>query len=218
MDALDCILTRRSIRKYKDKPLPWELVVKVFDAGRLAPSSGNLQNWRFIIVREESIRKKIAEASLEQIWMETAPVHIVIIAMPEKAQRFYGVRGERLYTIQNCAAAAENMLLAAHALGLGACWVSAFDEDLMRSVLGLPEHAIPQAIITLGYADEQPEPPQKDRMFSKFFLDKWNAKKHVGPSGYGWWSVRTERFAKETGKRAKRLAKKISEKIAKEKK
>lgn len=215
MDTIECIITRRSIRKYKDQAVPWDMVATILDAGRLAPSSGNIQSWRFIIVRDEAMRKQIAEACLQQSWMEQAPVHFAIIAMPEKVKRYYGVRGERLYAIQNCAAAAENMLLAAHGLGLGACWVSAFDEDMLRRALGLPEEVIPQAVITVGYADETPEPPPKNRLFTTFFLDRWGSRKHIPPSSVGWWSQRTEKYLKEGVKGLKKLHKRISEKVSK---
>ncbi|MBW2984289.1 nitroreductase family protein [Candidatus Woesearchaeota archaeon] len=213
MDALECIVTRRSIRKYKDKPVPWDMVATILDAGRLAPSSGNVQSWKFIIVRDESQRKAIAEACLQQHWMVQAPVHFAIIAMPEKVKRYYGVRGERMYAIQNCAAAAENMLLAAHALGLGACWVSAFDEDMLHRALGLPEEVIPQAVITVGWADEQPEQPPKDRAFAKFFLDRWGSRKRIPASSVGWWSARTEKYLKEGVKNIKKLHEKVSKKV-----
>jgi nitroreductase len=213
MDAIECIITRRSIRKYKDKAVAWDDVVTILDAGRQAPSSGNIQSWKFIIVKDEPQRKKLAEACLQQRWMEQAQVHFAIIAMPGKVKRYYGVRGERLYAIQNCAAASENMLLAAHALGLGACWVSAFDEDLVRKALGLPEEAVPHAIITVGYADEAPEPPPKNRFFAVFFLNRWGSRKHLPPSSMGWWSKRTEGFINESKKNINKLANKLSKKV-----
>jgi nitroreductase len=179
----------------------------------MAPSSGNIQNWKFIIIREEAQRKKIAEACLQQTWMTQAPVHFAIVSQFEKVKRYYGVRGERLYAIQNCAAAAENMLLMAHALGFGACWVSAFDEDMLSRALNLPEEVIPQVVVTLGHAAETPEPPAKDRAFSKFFIEGWGRRKHIPPSSYGWWSVRTEKYIKDGVKGAKKLAHKISSKV-----
>ena len=213
MDALECIITRRSIRKYQDKDVPWEMIATILDAGRLAPSSGNVQSWKFIIIRNAGQRSLVAEACLEQHWMNKAPVHFAIIAMPEKVKRYYGVRGERLYAIQNCAAAAENMLLAAHAQGLGACWVSAFDEDMLHRTLGLPEEAIPQAIITVGWADEKPEQPPKDRAFAKFFVNRWGSRKHIPASSVGWWSARTEIYLKEGVKNLKKLHKKVAKKV-----
>jgi len=134
MEVLDCITTRRSIRKYLDKPVPWDLVSNVLEAGRFAPSCGNLQNWKFIIVLDDDKRKGLAEASLRQYWMEQAPVLLVVVAEPEKAKRYYGDRGERFYTIQNCAAVATNMMLEAHNLGLGSCWVGALMKKWLKEL------------------------------------------------------------------------------------
>lgn len=210
MDTLECIKTRRSVRKYKDKPVPWELVVNILDAGRLAPCAGNIQNWKFIIIREEDNRKKIADACLQQRWMEKAPVYIIIIAEPEKAQRFYGTRGERLYTIQNCAAAIENMLLAAHAQGLGACWVGAFDEEMIRRAVNLPEHVIPHAVITVGYADEKPIMPPKNRLEVFTYFEGWFSRMKYAPFGY--YSISVMKGAKSGKKFFNKLGKKLTKK------
>ena len=105
MNVFDCIRTRRSIRKYKDKPVPWGMVVEILQAGKYAPFAGNIFNIKFIVVKNEAKRKAIAEASVQQYWMQDAPIHIVVIGEPEKAERYYGTRGVRLYTIQGAAAA-----------------------------------------------------------------------------------------------------------------
>ena len=184
MDTLECIRKRRSIRKYQDKPVEWDKVVKIIEAARLAPSSGNIQNWKFIIVREYSSKKKIAHACFDQGWIEEVPVLIVAVVDSEQAERFYGTRGERLYSIQNCAAAIENMLLAATDLGLGSCWVGAFDESLVRTIVQLPEHVIPHAVITIGYADEEPLLPQKKRIEWIIGLEKWVGRMKKPIKGY----------------------------------
>lgn len=212
MDVFECIRTRRSIRKYKDKTVEWDKVVSILEAGKFAPSAGNLQNFKFIVVKEEEIRKKLAEAAFNQTWMETAPIHIIICSEPVKSKRFYGIRGERLYTIQDCAAAAENMLLTAHFLGLGACWVGAFDEDKVRRIQNLPETIMVHSIITIGYADEAPEMPPKYRIEHVVFINKWGSRKHIPFSTMGWWSARWEKYAKDAVKGVKKMAKKIKEK------
>lgn len=210
MDVLEAIKTRRSIRKYKSRIVDWDKVATILDAGRLAPSAGNLQNWIFIAVQEPANRKKIAEACLQQTWMEHAPIHIAITAEPAKAKRFYGIRGERLYTIQNCAAAAQNMLLTAHELGLGACLVGAFDEDLLVRALGLPEHTRVYSIITIGYAAEEPEQPPKYRIEHVVRFETWGNKRRLYPK-YGWYSLEVRKQV-EKGKAAlQKLAKKIKE-------
>jgi nitroreductase len=181
----------------------------------MAPSSGNLQNWKFIVVLDEDRRKAVAEACLEQYWMQNAPVHIVIVSEIQKARQFYGVRGERLYAVQNCAAAAENMLLAAHDQGLGACWVGSFDEEQLRRACGIPEYIRPQAVVALGYADEKVPTPSKYRLYDIVHLEKWDAKikdvkwvlkEHA-------WSVEDKllREKKLLGRKAGKLKQKIKE-------
>jgi len=173
MDVFQAIATRRSVRKYLDRELEWDKVGYLLEAAIRAPSSGNLQNWKFIVVTEKAGRQAVAEACLQQLWMATAPVHIVICAEPQKAMQFYGVRGERLYSIQNCSAAAQNIMLTAHELGLGACWVGAFEEEMLKSAIGIPDYIRPQAVITVGYPDEVPEEPARYRIYDMVFLEKW---------------------------------------------
>ncbi len=180
MEVLECIKTRRSTRKFLDVPVEWDKIGTIVDAGRSAPTSGNLQNWKFIVVLDEEKRKEISEACLKQFWMERAPVHIVICSEPEKAKRFYGIRGERLYSIQNCAASAENMILTAHSLGLGSCWVGAFDEDMLKRALGIPDYARPQAIIPIGYPAEKVPTPMQYQLENLVFMEAWN-RPTVGP-------------------------------------
>ncbi|MBI4141777.1 nitroreductase family protein [Candidatus Woesearchaeota archaeon] len=173
MDTLECIRTRRSIRKYLDEPVEFEKVGEILDAGRNAPSAGNIQDWKFILVTELSAKKEIAEACLQQYWMESAPVHIVICSQPEKSERFYGERGRKLYSIQNSAAAAQNMLIASNDQGLGSCWVSAFNDDMLRRALNIPVSITPYAVITIGYADETPATPPKFPVENVVFIEKW---------------------------------------------
>ncbi len=161
MDVLECIHTRRSIRKYQDIPIEFEKVGRIVEAGMAAPTAGNIQDYRFIIIQDKGKRGQIAEACLQQYWMEVAPVHIVVCVDIKRAKQFYGIRGERLYGVQHAAAAAENMLLTAHHFGLGACWVGAFDEEAIKSICGIPEYARPEVIMTLGYPDEIPPRPPK---------------------------------------------------------
>lgn len=173
METLEAIKIRQSVRSYQDKPLPWDDVIKVLDAGRLAPSAGNLQNWKFVVVLDKAKRDEVAEACIQQYWMATAPVQIVICSEPAKAERYYGVRGDRLYSIQNCAAAAENMIIAASSLGLGTCWIGAFDEDMIKRLFGIPPEARPQIILTLGYPDEKPAMQIKHPLTSCLYMNKW---------------------------------------------
>tara|TARA_Y100000310_G_scaffold315482_1_gene366064 strand:- start:10947 stop:11669 length:723 start_codon:yes stop_codon:yes gene_type:complete len=176
MEAIECIYSRRSVRKFLDKPVAWDLVGQILEAGRAAPSAGNLQNWKFIVILDKEKRKSIADVCLQQYWMANAPVHIVVCSEPIKGKRFYGIRGERLYSVQNCAAAAENMLLTAHSLGLGACWIGAFDEDGLKTTLGIIEEVRPQIILTIGYSDEKPLMPTRYKLENMVHLEKYGNK------------------------------------------
>lgn len=159
MDAIECIMTRRSIRKFMDVDVEKTKLGIIFEAGAHAPSSGNIQNWKFFLIRRQDLKHKIASACMQQYWIETAPVILVIASEPDKASRYYGLRGERLYSIQNVAAAAQNMILTTHALGLATCWVGEFDEDAIKRTINMGHKFRPNVILPIGYADEiVPEP------------------------------------------------------------
>lgn len=213
MDVFDCIRTRRSIRKYKDKQVPWDNIVEILQAAKYAPFAGNIFNIKLIVVKSEEKRKEIAEACVQQYWMQDAPIHIVVVSEPEKAERYYGIRGARLYSIQGAAAAIENMLLTAHSLELGACWVGAFDEEEIRRICNLPEHVNVQAIITIGYADEKPEMPPKYRIEHVMFFEKWWGRVEGPKTGLGMWSPYIKSVVDRTNKGIKKHSKKLVDKV-----
>ncbi|HSU72763.1 MAG TPA: nitroreductase family protein, partial [Candidatus Binatia bacterium] len=107
LSPMDVIATRRSVRKYLQLPIEFQKIGHVLDAGRMAPSAGNLQDWKFILIVENEKRLQIAEACLQQFWMAQAPVHIVVVAEPKKQERYYGKRGEEVYSLLNAGAAVE---------------------------------------------------------------------------------------------------------------
>ena len=126
----------------------------------------------------------------------------------QKTRQFYGERGERFYSIQNCAAAAQNMLLAAHAQDLGSCWVGSFDEDMLRKTCGIPEYIRPQAVIALGYAAETPESQDKYRLYDIVHIEGWDAK-IKDPK----WVLKEHAWSVEN--KLKRQAKKMQKRIGK---
>jgi len=107
------------------------------------------------VVRNPETKRLIAEAALEQMFIATAPVVIVVCANYPRSMRIYGERG-KLYAEQDATAAVENILLAAHALGLGAVWVGAFHERAISKILEIPEYVRPIAIIPVGWPAEKP--------------------------------------------------------------
>lgn len=160
MNTIDAINSRRSIRRYMDKPVEFEKLTTILDAAGKAPSAGNLQDWRFILVTDRTLIKQVAGYSIEQYWIQTAPVLVIVCAVPEKHEMYYGLRGKRLYNIQDCAAAIENLLLAATDADLGTCWIGAFEEEKIRALFNIPADVRPQAIISMGYSDETPKDRQ----------------------------------------------------------
>lgn len=213
MDVVECIRTRRSIRKFSSKPVEWDKVGTVIDCGRLAPSAGNLQNWKFTVVLDREKRAKIAEACLQQHWIHTAPVIIVVTAEPKKSERFYGVRGDRLYSIQNCAAAVENMLLAAHSAGLSSCWVGAFDEEMLKRAVGISSDEVrPQAVVPIGYAGETvPEPP-KQPLVTVTFLESYGSRISDPNEFLGYTSSKIQGLISKGREALQKVAKKAAKK------
>ncbi|MFH1400498.1 MAG: nitroreductase family protein [Nanoarchaeota archaeon] len=157
MDALECIRARRSIKKFLTKPVEFEKITLILEAGHHAPSAGNLQNWRFVVVTDKNMIRALPPACLNQTSV-IAPIVIIVCAQNDSIEKEYGLRGSRLYSIQNCAAAIENMMLAACSLGLGMNWIGAFDENKIGAMFGIPDEARAQAILPLGYPSEPPPP------------------------------------------------------------
>jgi len=152
MDFWQVIRSRHSVREYApDQDVSPELVTGLLSAAIEAPSAGNSQSWHFVAVRDPARRAALAHAALDQMFVATAPVVIVVCADPARSARRYGERGRSLYTFQDTAAATQNLLLAATALNLGACWVGSFDEQEVRRALDLRPTLIPVAIVPVGY-------------------------------------------------------------------
>lgn len=161
MNVFDCIFNRRSVRKFKSDKVDDRLIGVMLYAATHAPSAGNTQPWHFVVVKDETKRKRLADAAFKQSFIAEAPVCIVVAADLEKSSLRYDKRGERLYALQDTANATMLMLLAAHALGLGTCWIGAFDEDKVSHIVELPSNFRPVAIVPVGYPDEKPEKPER---------------------------------------------------------
>ncbi|MFN4133349.1 MAG: nitroreductase family protein [Candidatus Hadarchaeales archaeon] len=161
MDIFEAIRGRRSIRSFKDEPVDEEDLRKILEAGALAPSAGNCQPWDFVVVRSKEVKEKLSAAALGQEHVVEAPVVVVVCANVKRSSSRYGRRGAELYCIQDTAAAVQNMMLAAHALGYGACWVGAFDDEKAAKIIGTPAGVRPVAIIPIGRPAEKPRVPSR---------------------------------------------------------
>ena len=161
MDILEAVKGRRSIRRFKNTPLPAPLLRMLEDSLLEAPSAGNLQSRRFYFVFRDRTRKRIAEAAYRQDFITEAPLAVVCCADLTIAKR-YGERGRTLYCLQDVAASIQNLMLVAYSLGLGTVWVGAFDEKEVSRILELPDHLRPVAIVPVGFPDEKPARPGRD--------------------------------------------------------
>jgi nitroreductase len=160
-EMLDLIKSRQSDRKYSDKPIEKEKLERIIEAGRMAPSACNAQPWKFIIIDEESIRPKLAEAtSAKLIGMNTfvgqAPVLIVIVReQPNLSSKIGGTLKDKDYSHIDIGIAAENICIQARAEGLGSCIIGWFDERLIKKLLGIPRTKRVELVISLGYSLSQ---------------------------------------------------------------
>jgi nitroreductase len=167
MDLMQAIRARRSIRNFLDKYVEEELLLAVLEAGRLAPSARNMQDWRFIVVRDAATRSLLAKAARDQQFVGQAPVVIAACGTSDLVMTC----GQPAYAI-DVAIALDHMTLAAAAFGLGTCWIGAFYEDLVKEILGVPPEIRVVALLPLGYPAEEPEPrPRKS-------LDEIMAREH----------------------------------------
>lgn len=161
MEFAEVIGKRRSVRHFNSKlDVPDEDVTALLQAAVTAPSAGNIQPWRFTVVRSAQMRERLGTA-LRQRWATAAPVVIVVSVDPRPCAARYGDRGEYLYGIQDTAAATTNILLTAVDRGLASCWIGAFDEDAVRAVLGIQSPITPVAILPVGYSAESAGRPAR---------------------------------------------------------
>lgn len=222
METLEAINQRRSVRKYLDKPVEFEKVTTIIDAARKAPSAGNLQDWNFIIVIDKELIRQVASYSIEQYWIQTAPIVIIVCGLPEKHEMYYGLRGKRLYNVQDCAAAIQNILLSATDLGLGTCWIGAFEEEKLRALFAIPPDVRPQAVITMGYSDDAPQDRSLIPIENMTFFNRYGMKVeklHIVLRDYSVeWQRQGNKLSsrfKDTGKMLKEQFHKITGRIKK---
>ncbi len=159
MDVLDAIKSRKSVRRYLDKSIEKEKLIAVLEAGRLAPSASNRQEWRFVIVRDRETRRKLAEAADEQAFVGEAPVVIVACAETDS----HTMKCEQPCYPIDVAIALDHITLAAVELELGTCWIGAFDEERVKEILGIPEEIRVVELMPLGYPSD-PSIVKKERL------------------------------------------------------
>ena len=154
MDVLEAIKDRRSIRQYTPEPVSEEQVTQILEAGRWAPSRGNSQPWKFIVLNDDQIREELADAIPTGKFLAQAVQGIAVVVNPEVSK----------HPEQEGAAAIQNMLLAAHTLGLGTCWISVHGtdcEEKAKLILRIPDDEWLLSVVSVGHPAEAPEKGRK---------------------------------------------------------
>ncbi len=163
MEFRELLEKRHSVRAYAGRQVEKEKLEKIIAAAILAPSAGNLQAYKIVIVKDPKTRVAVCLASLGQDSILQAPTLLVFFADQNQSSRKYGERGANLYSIQDATIAAAYAQLEAADLGLGSVWIGAFEPEKVAEILGAEEGETPVAIIPVGYAAEKSRPPRMRR-------------------------------------------------------
>jgi len=171
VDLYQVIKTRRSIRTYKTDPVPDDILIRILEAGRLAPSAKNIQPWKFIVIKDEKIRQELVPACRNQTFIGQAPIVICVVALEKIAWGNMGGYWSS-YPV-DLAIALEHIILAATAEGLGTCWIGAYQEEEVKRILQVPQDVKVIALTPLGYPAQQIEPRPRKPLSEIVSFDKF---------------------------------------------
>ncbi len=166
MDILELIKSRRSIREFTAEPVAEADINRILEAGRWAPSANNSQPCKFIVVRRQEARQRLADVMPTGYFLPAAQVAVAVVVDPEASKR----------CIEDGAAATQNMLLEAHSLGLGACWIGCYGTEKEvggKEVLEIPEEERLQCVIAIGRPAESPEAKERKPLEEMTFKEKY---------------------------------------------
>ncbi len=162
MDAMQAILERRSVRKYRKEPIPAEDLRQILEAGHQSPSAANRQPWHFVIVSDPERKQRVAQACNGQTWLADAACILVGVGLPAVSEKWYRV---------DVAMAMENMVIAARSLGYGTCWIGAFKPDEVKAACELSEGAEVVACTPIGVPEAWPEARERKEWSAVFSKD-----------------------------------------------
>ena len=148
MDFVTVLKTRRSVRSYKPDPIPDDVLRRVLDGARMAPSANNVQPWHFVIVRDAAQRRQLAEAAADQSFVGQAPV--VIACCGKRYTDQFSWISDKMYLV-DCTIAIDHLTLAARNEGLGTCWIGAFDHEAVKQVVKAPASYDVIMLLPIGY-------------------------------------------------------------------
>jgi nitroreductase len=171
VDFYETVQRRLSVRSYKPDPVPEDVLNRILEAGRLAPSAKNYQPWKFIVVKDPAIRQALVAACRGQGSVGQAPVVICGCAIEEQVWK--GMGGYWSAEAVDITIALEHMMLAATAEGLGTCWIGAFLEAEVKKVLAIPDGVKPIALTPLGYSAREHRPQPRKPLSEITCADQW---------------------------------------------
>jgi nitroreductase len=171
MDVFEAIERRRSVRKYKSISVERELTEKLLSAACWAPSGGNIQPWKFIVVEDRTTLEMVRKISPG--YFGETPLAILVCSDKMKAYKKGGTLGRDYLSVADCAMATQNILLAAYALGLGTCVVKSFSHAAMKEILEIPEGIEPELLVVVGYQDEASAAPRRTPLKEITYLNRF---------------------------------------------
>ena len=169
MDFLELVKSRYSVRSYEPRPVEQDKLDRVLEAARMAPSGSNQQPWRFVVVRDPEVRRRLVAACADQEHVAQAPVVIAGVGLTPDHVMNCDIPGDAV----DLAIAMDHLSLAAAAEGLGTCWIGAFVQGRIREVLGIPEWAKVVQVMTLGYPADSPRPKSRKSLGRIVCYDRW---------------------------------------------
>jgi nitroreductase len=167
MDVLEAIKRRRSIRQFTDEPIGKDALETLLDAARWAPSGGNEQRWRFVVITSPSTKELVKKFAPGIFAMPAAFIVICVEKAPDA-----NPWKEKVY-LADCAIASQNIMLAAYEMGIGSCVAISYAKVAIKEILNLPDDIEPLLIVTLGYPAEAPEPPPRLELNQIAFMDEY---------------------------------------------
>jgi len=174
LPVLDVIKARGSIRNYKDKPVPKQALLDILEAARMAQSADNRQPWEFIVVTDPATRKRLAQVAGNQTFVGEAAAVLVCLASPEGSAPVGPFEGFLI----DLAIAIENMALTAWDLGIGSCWIGAYDEQNVKELFDVPRNLRVVSLLTLGYPDEKAGRKHRKDLNEIVHYEKYRQKEH----------------------------------------
>ena len=170
MTAIDIIKTMRSVRSFLNKPVSDEYAIQMLDAARLSPTGGNRQRWKFIYINDPQVLRMVKSCCPGFYGDATAAI---VAGLEYEEGAFGGASYGSVVGILDIGFAAENILLAAHALGLGGCAIASFNPSCINKILNSPENFKPVLAFSIGHPDKQPPMPKKKKLSEIVFINEW---------------------------------------------